>query len=357
MINMFADKHYPENLNLWELDQYLEKGWYRMGQVIFTTHFLFFGSNVYSALWIRLPLLNYQFKGTNRKLLNKITSQFNIIVRPAEINDEKDNLYDIYADNFDGNLAPNLNDMLLEFSEESIYDTWEIAIYDRGNLIACSFFDRGFSSIASIFAMYHPDYEKYSLGYFTLLAEIDYAKNHGYTYFYPGYVVPGNKRFDYKLRIGQVAFYDLKSENWIDYSTLNMENIPIHQIDRKLDSMKEYFTGKNFPTKKMFYTFFEINLVSLGLVSKSDYLEYPIVLLIPDTNYLLISFDPRTELFHLLKCKDLFEEKQFLIDYMMLKYEPDSFFNHLVIIDSIIESSPNIHTIYNAVLSVQAQRG
>ena len=42
-------------------------------------------------------------------------SQFKIIVRPAEINDEKDNLYDIYADNFDGNLAPNLNDMLLEF--------------------------------------------------------------------------------------------------------------------------------------------------------------------------------------------------------------------------------------------------
>ena len=294
---MFADKHYPENLNLWELDQYLEKGWYRMGQVIFTTHFLFFGSNVYSALWLRLPLLNYQFKGTNRKLLNKITSQFKIIVRPAEIN------------------------------------------------------DRGFNAIASIFAMYHPDYEKYSLGYFTLLAEIDYAINHGYTYFYPGYVVPGNKRFDYKLRIGQVAFYDLKSEKWIDYSSLNMENVPIYQIERKIDSMKEYFTGKNFPTKKMYYTFFEINLVSLGLVSKSDYLEYPLVLLIPDTNYLLISFDPRTELFHLMKCKDLFEEKQFLIDYIMDKYEPDSFFNHLVIIDEILESSPNIHTIYNAVLS------
>ena len=348
---MFADKHYPENLNLWELDQYLEKGWYRMGQVIFTTHFLFFGSNVYSALWLRLPLLNYQFKGTNRKLFNKITSQFKIIVRPSEINDEKDSLYEIYADNFDGNLAPNLNDMLLEFSEESIYDTWEIAVYHQENLIACSFFDRGFNAIASIFAMYHPDYEKYSLGYFTLLAEIDYAINHGYTYFYPGYVVPGNKRFDYKLRIGQVAFYDLKSEKWIDYSSLNVDNVPIYQIERKIDSMKEYFTGKNFPTKKMYYTFFEINLVSLGLVSKSDYLEYPLVLLIPDTNYLLISFDPRTELFHLMKCKDLFEEKQFLIDYIMDKYEPDSFFNHLVIIDEILESSPNIHTIYNAVLS------
>jgi len=66
---------------------------------------------------------------------------------------------------------------------------------------------------------------------------------------------------------------------------------------------------------------------------------------------LLITFDPRTELFHLMKCKDLFEEKQFLIDYFMFKYEPDSFFNHLVLIDSILESSPNIHTIYNAVIS------
>ena len=155
---MFADKHYPEILNLWELDHYLEKGWYRMGQVIFTTHFLFFGSEVFSALWIRLPLQNYQFKGGNRKLMNKIYTQFKIVIRPAEIDLEKDDLYAIYAENFDGNLAPNLNDMLLEFSEESIYDTWEIAVYDQELLIACSFFDRGFTSIASIFAMYHPDY-------------------------------------------------------------------------------------------------------------------------------------------------------------------------------------------------------
>ena len=132
---------------------------------------------------------------------------------------------------------------------------------------------------------------------------------------------------------------------------MNPEKIPIYQIDKKIDSIKAYFEGKNFPTQKLYYSFFEINLVSLGLVTQNDYLEYPIILLVPDTNYLLITFDPRTELFHLMKCKDLFEEKQFLIDYFMFKYEPDSFFNHLVLIDSILESSPNIHTIYNAVIS------
>ena len=121
---MFADKHYPENLNLWELDQYLEKGWYRMGQVIFTTHFLFFGSNVYSALWLRLPLLNYQFKGTNRKLLNKITSQFKIIVRPAEINDEKDNnIYNFYDKIVlkDGNKRIKKTKLYIQ-SKEKTYD-------------------------------------------------------------------------------------------------------------------------------------------------------------------------------------------------------------------------------------------
>jgi len=353
---MFADKHYPENLNLWELDHYLEKGWYRMGQVIFTTHFLFFGSEVYSAIWIRLPLLNYQFKGANRKLFNKINAQFRIEIRAAEINEEKDHLYAIYAENFDGNLAPNLNDMLLEFSEESIYDTWEISVYDQDILIACSFFDRGFNAIASIFAMYHPDYEKYSLGYFTLLAEINYAINNEYVYFYPGYVVPGNKRFDYKLRIGEVEYFDLKSEKWIDYRLIDFEKVPIYQIDKKLDAMKAYFESNHIFPNKMYYSFFEINLVSLGLVGKNDYLEYPIILLIPETNYVLITFDPRTELFHLIKCKDLFEEKQFLIDYVMLKYEPNSFFNHLVLIESILESSPNIHTIYKALLSVLAPR-
>jgi arginine-tRNA-protein transferase len=241
--------------------------------------------------------------------------------------------------------------MLLEFSEDSIYDTWEIAVYDHQKLIACSFFDRGFNSIASIFAMYHPDYEKYSLGYFTLLAEIDYANTNGYSYFYPGYVVPGNKRFDYKLRIGPVEFFELKSEKWLDYGFLNPEKIPIYQIDKKIDAVKDYFEAKNYPIQKMYYSFFEINLVSLGLVKQNDYLEYPIVLFIPDTNYLLITFDPRTELFHVLRCKDLFEEKQFMLDFFMFKFDSDKFFNHLVLIDTILESSPNIHTIYNAVVS------
>jgi arginine-tRNA-protein transferase len=349
---MFADRHFPDNLNHWQLDQYLEKGWYRMGQIIFTTQFLIFGTELYSALWLRLPLQNYQFRGTNRKLFHKVSTQFQVFTRRALINEEKDHLYALYAENFNGNLAANLTDMLFEASDESIFDTWEIAVYDGETLIACSFFDRGFKSIASIFAMYHPDYEKNSLGYFTMLAEIDYALNYGYVYFYPGYVTPGYRRFDYKLRIGEVEYFDLKTEKWLDYQQLNPEKIPIHQIKGKMNSLMDYFLANKILLKKMYYTFFEINLVSLGFLDKSDYLEYPLILMVPNTQFVMISFDPRTELFHLMKCKDLFENQQFPLEHIPSVYDEDQFFNSLVSIESILESSPNIPTIFNAVLSV-----
>ncbi|MBA4056534.1 MAG: arginyl-tRNA--protein arginylyltransferase, partial [Marivirga sp.] len=53
---MFAQVHSPEKLLPRELDAYLEQGWFRMGQTIFTTNFLNFKNEFYSALWLRIML-------------------------------------------------------------------------------------------------------------------------------------------------------------------------------------------------------------------------------------------------------------------------------------------------------------
>ena len=60
-MSAFAEKHYPELLLPEELDAYLARGWYRMGQSIFTTHFLCFGEQFYSAVWVRLQLNDHSF--------------------------------------------------------------------------------------------------------------------------------------------------------------------------------------------------------------------------------------------------------------------------------------------------------
>jgi leucyl-tRNA---protein transferase len=46
---MFAQVHSPESLHPVELDRYLDNGWFRMGQTIFTTNFLNFNNELFSA--------------------------------------------------------------------------------------------------------------------------------------------------------------------------------------------------------------------------------------------------------------------------------------------------------------------
>ena len=68
--------------------------------------------------------------------------------------------------------------------------------------------------------MYDPEYDRYSLGFYTMLLEIEYCMELGLKFYYPGYVVPGYSRFDYKLRIGDVDYFDLYSKEWLPFSAL-----------------------------------------------------------------------------------------------------------------------------------------
>ena len=147
---MFAEKHYPEVMIPEELDAYLAKGWYRMGQTIFTTHFLCFGRSFYSAIWIRLPLQGYQFRKSLRKAFRRNQQRFRHRVGPASITPEKEQLYRRYKASFPGILAPSLKDSLLDGEDYNIYNTYEVAVYEGSKLVALSFFDLGKNSAASI---------------------------------------------------------------------------------------------------------------------------------------------------------------------------------------------------------------
>ena len=73
-----------------------------MGQTIFTTHFLCFGKQFYSAIWIRLELENYIFRKRVclRKLIRQNSDQFRVSVNKGIINNEKEQLYQKYRRKF-----------------------------------------------------------------------------------------------------------------------------------------------------------------------------------------------------------------------------------------------------------------
>ena len=92
--------------------------------------------------------------------------------------------------------------------------------------------------------LYDPDYAQYSLGIYTMLCEIQYGIEQRKKYYYPGYVVPGYKKFDYKLRVGTMEFYDVPSESWKHYDELETANLPAEKLRGMLSALHKTLEEK-----------------------------------------------------------------------------------------------------------------
>ncbi len=258
---MITEIHYPETLAPEKLDEYLARGWFRMGAMIFTCHYLCFHNELYSAVWARLPLQNYRFRKSLRKIMSRNKEQFQTITRPAIFDEEKENLYRLHKQRFEGYIAPTLKESLFgNGDKENIYNTWETCIYDGEQLIGASFFDLGADSLASIMGLYDPSYERFSLGISTMLLEIDYGLEKGMQYYYPGYVVPGYGRFDYKLRIGAVEYYDVRSKKWEIYEKIVVEELPSEKLHSQLELLEEEMAKRGLPNQKLVYQLYDKKL-------------------------------------------------------------------------------------------------
>lgn len=299
---MFTEKLYLDHLPPAVLDHYLAKGWYRMGQSMFTCRFLMFRGNLYPSIWVRLPLEGYSFGKRLRKIYNRNISRFKVVTRPGKIDMEKERLYQRYRKNFQGRLAPSLKVSLLDEGNANLFNTYETCIYDGAELIGFSFFDLGKDSIASILGVYHPDYGKYSLGFFTMLMEISFGLENGFKFFYPGYIVPGYPKFDYKTRIGQVEFFDERTNRWIPGETFSFDDLPTVQMRKKLEEVAERLTEWGVACKLALYPPYEANLIGYWIM---DYLEYPLILDCPlpeSPVRLALAFDTTKSMYRLFRC-------------------------------------------------------
>jgi len=312
---MFTEKHLPESLSGEELDVFLEYGWYRMGQSVFTCHFLFFEDNLYSPIWLRLPLEGYRFRKSLRKIKRRVEERFEVKVRPAIIDEEKEMLFQRFKKHFKGKLYGSVKEALFDGKDHNVFNTWEVAVFDQGRLIAFSFFDLGHLAIASIKAVYAHEYSNYSLGIYTMLREIQFGWEKGFDYFYPGYFVPGYSRFDYKLRIGtpeQVEFYDLKTSTWRPLSTFDSEKIPVRVLNLKLFRVGFTLSGLHIPFQMLYYPAFESSQFG---TAEEQFLQSPLFLHIFSDYYL----NPRFVLYYDLR-KDIYVFSHSLRKEVLEKY-------------------------------------
>ncbi len=314
---MFTQKHYPTTIAPETLDKYLATGWHPMGQAMYTCKFSFFNGRLYSAIWTRTRLRNYSFSKRNRKLMRRNAKRFRIEYRPFVLEEVHEKLFERYANHFDGRLSRTLAAYLLDERDRNIFDSMETRVYDGDRLVAFSCFHLGERSLASIIGVYDPDYRRYSLGYYTLLLEIAYGIEHGFSYFYPGYVIPGNPRFDYKLRTGYIQFFDFWKQVWRPWEDFGAQYDPLQVTFKRLSRLGTLLVEQGIGSRLLYNPFFEGNL--FGLHSNS-YLEQPVVLeLWPDTHphkKLLAYYDERYSSWVLAYC---LLEKDYFLSYCIMQ--------------------------------------
>lgn len=201
------------------LDYYLGLGYYRMGQDLFTCRFLPVAQAVHTVHWLRIVVSQVVYGSKQRQLLRQ-NSRFTVIIKPFRLTAEYEALYARYHQAIDFEAAASLESLLLAEATHSVFDTQIVEVRDGDQLIAAGVFDCGTASIAGIVNFYDPDYRKYSLGKYLLLLKTEYARRQQLAYYYPGYLVHGYPKFDYKLFacLAATEVFDCLSSHWLPFS-------------------------------------------------------------------------------------------------------------------------------------------
>jgi leucyl-tRNA---protein transferase len=273
---MLAQSLSPFSMSPDSLDNYLDKGWFRMGQTIFTTNFLHFKDKLYSAIWLRIDLSRSVANATQKKLY-KQNAKFRTAIGPAIFTEEKEILYRKYRQSISFDASSSIHQLMFGSMSFNIYNTYEVCIYDDEKLIGCGFFDIGNKTAAGITSFYDPDYKKSSLGKYLIYMKIDHCKSLGLRYFYPGYFVPGYAHFDYKLTLTRsgLEYLDLASSKWFGIESFSVTRTPLSVMHQQIQQLNSALLARTLHSWKIWtYAYFDANI--LIDLETAHFLDYPV---------------------------------------------------------------------------------
>lgn len=170
--------------------------------------------------------------------MRRVYKDFEVSIGPMVINDEKNELYDQHKQRFKGFIHEDLEQLMHAYLVHTVFETYEVSVRHQGELVAFSFFDLGENSLASILAVYNQDFNTYSLGIFTMLAEIKFGQENQFQWYYPGYVLDKPSEFDYKLSLGS-PLYRASSGEWIERDQVDFTAFEGSRIKSKVDSISQ----------------------------------------------------------------------------------------------------------------------
>lgn len=298
---MLVQTHFPQKLSPKRYDHYLASGWFRGSVMLYKMDLLCLENNLYSVINIRLNLEKHLLKKSLSKIKRRGKAKFRIEIGNVQLNDQKDELYALQKYKFQGFIHESLQDFLYSGFRNTVFDTKEICVYDGDCLIACSYFDLGEKSMASLLGLHHPDYANFSLGIFTMLMEIEFAKEHGFKWYYPGYILNEDQGFKYKLRLGNYEYYNT-NKRWSNYTQFDPQDTVSDRINQLNNLLEAKLIENEIAYKKWLYPYFGIGYMNMWDIS---FLKTPVLIELAQSNIhkLIAAYDVDEEEYQLFWCE------------------------------------------------------
>ncbi len=345
---MYSKSIYPLELSKEALDEYLIKGWFRMGQSLFTTNFLIFNGQLYSVAWLRVGLSRFK---EDKKLakLKKLNKNFRVEIKPANLTTSHELLFEDYKKHVDFEASDSLHHLLFHYKTYNIFDTYQVDLYDNDLLIACGIFDIGQKTAQGITSFYNHNYKKNSLGKYLICLKMEYCANIGLDYFYPGYFVPGYEPFDYKLELGRdsLEFFLFRSGTWEPIEYFNIRETTIQTIWSKLTRAQEVLARANCTVALMYYPYFSFNLIEE--MYQNNLVDIPMFLKISNLNHpvdQILVYQLASQTFQLVTYKAI-------LNFDHIEPVIHNFNKEVIVIDKILLGSTELQQIVDYLTNQQ----
>jgi arginyl-tRNA--protein-N-Asp/Glu arginylyltransferase len=191
-----------------QMDDLWAAGWWYLGPVFFRRAYIEWGGRLAPLQHLRLRLNHFRPSDSQRRTLRR-NADLEVRVRPAQIDDERRELFNRHKIRFSDSIPRDLEDFLGPSPSTNPVPAMEFGVYLQDRLVAASYLARGVNSVASLYCIFDPEESRRGLGIFTMLSEIQWAKEQGCKLYYPGYALLEPSPMDYKK-----TFYGLQMYEW-----------------------------------------------------------------------------------------------------------------------------------------------
>jgi leucyl-tRNA---protein transferase len=190
-------------------DRFCEDGWCYWSDLLFRRNYWEWRGQDCRVVLLRIRLDGFEFSKSQRKCLRR-NADLTVQVRPLRICQEHVQLFHAHAMRLHHNRPQMIEGFFSQWSHVMPSSGYEIDVFKPNSrqLLTSSFFHVGEQSMAGNYCVFDPEYGHRSLGTYTMLLEILYARQLGLTYYYPGFVYDVVSEFDYKLNFNNLEYFD-----------------------------------------------------------------------------------------------------------------------------------------------------